>query len=202
MLKDARIYELNYDKTKDPVKWKILADSKHIRNCAKYKKIKEKSYPNVDHVDFTKTLSENFFAHVWPDITGSGKILDEYLADPRAAYYVTASERKIKFHDENAMDPDWKVKQCILGIVAAASEIENGFNCWKSGPGPGRKTYPDFGQWIPVDEMKCFVATAPFIWARKRWWYVDRRDLDWDMFMPFIEKSGTRPVSNYLLHIF
>jgi hypothetical protein len=34
MLKDARIYELNYDKDKDPVKWKILADGKHIHNCA------------------------------------------------------------------------------------------------------------------------------------------------------------------------
>ena len=39
-----------------------------------------------------------------------------------------------------------------------------------------------------MDKMKCFVSTAPFIWARKRWWYVNRRDLDWDMFMPFVER--------------
>jgi hypothetical protein len=188
MLKEVGVYNLQYDRNKESVKWKILADGEHIRNCPKYKKIKEKSYPNVDNVDFTKTLSENFFSHVWPDMTGSGKIMDEYLADPRAAYHITASERKIKFHDPNAIDHDWKVKQCILGIVAAASEIENGFCCWKAGPGPGRKAYPDFGQWIPLHEMKCFVSTVSFIWARKRWWYVDRRDLDWDMFMPFVEK--------------
>jgi hypothetical protein len=79
------------------------------------------------------------------------------------------------------------MKQCVLAMVAAASEMENGMSCWKAGKGPGRKFYPDFGQWVPRDEMLCFKLCAAFMWADEKWWFEDRRDIDWDSFMPAVK---------------
>jgi hypothetical protein len=33
---------------------------------------------------------------------------------------------EIKFHDETADNPDWKVRQCYTLMIAASSKIENG----------------------------------------------------------------------------
>jgi hypothetical protein len=35
-------------------------------------------------------------------------------------------KEKIKFHDADADDPDWKVTKCYLLLITAASEVENG----------------------------------------------------------------------------
>jgi hypothetical protein len=66
-----------------------------------------------------------------PGITGHAKLFEEYLADTRAEYHATAN-------NEDASDPDWKVNQCYILLVAAALEMEDGAeNLWKSGRATG-----------------------------------------------------------------
>ena len=164
-LKTTKILEVRFRRNEEPIKWTILGNGKHLRGNAKYTKIKKHSKPDLSDIDFSLEPHENFFKHVWPDLTGTAKIVDEYLSDPRAAFYNTACDLNIKFDDPTALDPDWKVKNCMLAIVASSSEIEDGFACWTSGNGPGRKALPDFGKWVPLNEMKCFVSTAKWIFA-------------------------------------
>ncbi len=43
-----------------------------------------------------------------------------YNSNTRAPYYKTVKEEKIKFYNENDLDPDWIIKQCymlLLGVV-------------------------------------------------------------------------------------
>lgn len=195
ILKDAKVFNCTYNDKEPPIVWKIYGDTEYITHDEKYSKIKNKSTPNLANVDFEhKTLHENFFEHVWPDMTGSAAIMDDYLQDPRAEFHQTYTQKNIRFHDpNNEEDPDWKMKQCVLALIAAASEIENGMDCWLAGKGPGRKYHPDFGQWVSFDDMCCFISCAAFIWADKKWWYCERRDVDWDAFMPTVEKwNATR----------
>ncbi len=54
-------------------------------------------------------------------------------------------------------DPDWKVKQCCLPLIAVATEVIIGMeNLWKSGPSTGLHNYPDFGQY-PRTTSRHFV---------------------------------------------
>jgi hypothetical protein len=77
---------------------------------------------------------------------GHAKIIDKYLSNPSATYHDTVCKDKILFLDEHAEDPNWKVKQCYLLIIAAVTEIVVGVdNLWKSGPSIGCHNYPDFG---------------------------------------------------------
>jgi len=47
-------------------------------------------------------------------------------------------KEKIKFHNNNASDPDFIIQQCYLLIIAGASEIGSGIeNLWKSRPSVG-----------------------------------------------------------------
>jgi hypothetical protein len=50
-----------------------------------------------------------FFKHIFPSIEGHINKLDKYLADPKAESYETVKHDKIKFHDKDAADPDWKI---------------------------------------------------------------------------------------------
>jgi hypothetical protein len=51
-------------------------------------------------------------------------------------------------------------------------------NLWNSGPSGGRRDYPDFGQDMSKHEFKCFQSAAAF------YWYLDRRDKPWEVFLP------------------
>jgi hypothetical protein len=63
------------------------------------------------------------------------------LADLKAKFYETVKHDKIKFHDEDAEDPDWMIFQAYTLLIVAASEIENGVdNLWKRGKGMGGAT--------------------------------------------------------------
>ena len=105
---------------------------------------------------------------------GHAKIIDKYLSNPLATYHDTVCKDKILFLDEHAEDPDWKVKQCYLLIIAAATEVVVGVdNLWKSGPSTGRHNYPDFGQYIPKNYFKAFCSAAPYAWAEEMYWYED-----------------------------
>jgi hypothetical protein len=97
-------------------------------------------------------------------ISGHAKIIDKFLSDPRANYNDTVVRYKIVFHDEDHEDPDWKVCQCYLLIIASATEIVSGIeNLWLSGPSAGRHTYPDFGQYMPINYFKAFALLLHFV---------------------------------------
>jgi hypothetical protein len=71
-------------------------------------------------------LGDVFFSEFFPRIVGHAIIIDEFHDDPRSPSYSTINNGNIIFHDENAQDPDWKVKRAYLLLIAAASELENG----------------------------------------------------------------------------
>jgi hypothetical protein len=99
-------------------------------------------------------------------LSGHAKIIDKFLSDARATYHDTVVRHKICFFDEIATDPYWMVRQCYLLIIASATEIVSGIdNLWKAGPSTGRHTYPDFGQYIPINYFKAFCSAAPFCWS-------------------------------------
>jgi hypothetical protein len=111
-------------------------------------------------------LGNVFFTKFFPSFIGHAKIIDEYHADPRSPYYSTVNNDNIIFHDENAQDPDWKVQKAYLLLIAAASEVVNGMeNLWKMGKSTGRRDYPNFGQYMPINYFKAFVAAAAYCWA-------------------------------------
>ena len=96
-------------------------------------------------------------------ISGHAKIIDKYLSDCRATYHDTVVRDKIVFFDESSQDPDWKVRQCYILLIASATESVSGVeNLWKSGPSAGHHTYLDFGQYMPVNYFKAFCSAAPF----------------------------------------
>jgi hypothetical protein len=74
----------------------------------------------------------------------------------------------MQFHDSEAEDPDWMVKQCYTLIIAGASEMENGVeNLWKKGATSGRRNHPDFGQYIGKNVIKAFKSAALFFLQKK-----------------------------------
>ncbi len=68
-------------------------------------------------------LTHFLFSYI---VAGHAKIIDTYLSDPRAGYHDTVVKDKIVFHDENASDPYWMVRQCHLFMIASATEVVNG----------------------------------------------------------------------------
>jgi hypothetical protein len=165
ILREAATYEMRYGKEEgDRIVWKILQDSDSIDlgmpdmdGDSQFKK-------NIDLNEDTD-LGDVFFTEFFPSIIGHAKIIDEYHADPRSPYYSTVNNDNIIFHDENDPDPDWKVQQAYLLLIAAASEVVNGIeNLWKRGKYTGRHDYPNFGQYMPINYFKAFVAAAAYCW--------------------------------------
>ena len=163
MTAESFTYQLDKDDDTKCITWKIHAEGDDIRNCETFARIQRKKQPEFQkEIKWENSMADNFFDLVWADMEGSSaKILDEFLNDSRCKYYNTYTNDNIKFHDEEAEDKDWKVKQCILVLIAGASENENGIKAlWKSGYGKGRKPKPDFGKYVSQNEMKCFMHGA------------------------------------------
>ena len=192
-LREAATYEMRYGKEEgDIIVWKILQDSDSIDLGMPDMDGDSRFKRNIDLNEDTD-LGDVFFAEFFPSIIGHAKLIDEYHADPRSAYYSTTINDNIIFHDENAQDPDWKVQQAYLLLIAAASEVENGIeNLWKRGKSTGRHDYPNFGQFMPINYFKAFVAAAAYCWADRKFWYIDKRDRSWDIFLPCLKEYNER----------
>lgn len=185
--RDATNFEMCWNKKdpKDVINWKIFADNEHYtdRNFSP----PTDSILELSNFDLNKTVTENFFEAIFPSIKGHAKVMDKFLSDERAPYYETVKQDRIIFHDEDADDPDWKVKNCYLLLVAAATEVENGVeNLWKRGKVGNRRNYPDFGRFVPINEMKAFCSVAPFCWCEEKYWYTPKQDSLWEVFLPCI----------------
>jgi hypothetical protein len=121
----------------ETVHWNIVPDNESIIDWRVPDFENNMATDQIDFDDDTK-LDDIFFKHIFPSIEGHSKKLDKYFADPKAEFYETVKHDKLKFHDEDAEDPDWKTRQAYTILIAAASEIENGFdNMWKRGKGMG-----------------------------------------------------------------
>ena len=143
--------------------WNILPEGTHITEDP-FVSPQESEFK--DDIDMTRPLDELFFEYFLPDVTGHAKIIDEYLSNTKAQYHETAKNDKIGFHDDTNKDPDWRVKQAYLIMIAAVCEIENGVeNLWRKGPSGGRHVYPDFGKYMKKNMFKCFTSAAPFCWC-------------------------------------
>ena len=172
-------------------KWEILADNNHIsRN---HLEVPEEPVVS-DAFDFEKrNLEDIFFDELWLSIKGRGRIIDTYHSDRRSSLYVTVQNDKIRFHDPEEADPDWKVRQCYLVMIAAATELENGItNLWKSGKSLGRRSFPDFGKYIHRKYFEAFCAAAPYCMCSRDEWYLDSRDKGWGVFMPWLNSCNEK----------
>ena len=194
---DARVYECKYKRDKAPIVWRIRGQDDHITNDKKFddlcQKLRETTVFN-DDIDFEgKKIDEVFFDHLWPDMTGCAENIDKFHSDRRSPYYTTVKNEKIKFADHLGYSDDigsshTLLKQCILCVIAAATEVESGMSLWKAGQSGGRQQYPDFGKYVPENTMRAFIAAFPFMWVDEKYWFVEKRDMPWEMFMPVIER--------------
>ena len=46
--------------------------------------------------------------------------------------------------------------------------------------------FPNFGQFMPISEMKPFCLAAPFWWAAEDHWYTPHHDTVWDTFLSYL----------------
>ena len=176
----------------DTIVWEILQDGQHItrgEDPMKYptevKRKKEIDFGDDGNCD---KYADIFFDHFFPDVSGHGKKMDKYLSSVEAPMYQTVLNDGIKFHDEEAEDPDWIIKQAYLLVLAAATESDVGVeNLWKRGKSGGRHDHADFGQYMPQNWFKAFQSAAAHMFCSEEHWYVNKRDRPWDIFMPALD---------------
>jgi hypothetical protein len=172
------------------VSWKIHGETEYITESPL--QIPDPTSIAKD-VDFKAPLIDNFFQHMFLDVTGHGKIMDAYLQDARASHHSTYLQLGHTFHDQNATDPDWLVKQCYTLMIASVSEVECGIeNLWKKGSSGGRQDYPDFGQYVDIKTFKCFTSAAAYCWAESSYWYRGRCETPWEVFLPCIKSFNDK----------
>ena len=117
--------------------------------------------------------------------------MDEFYKDPRSGMAATITNDNIKFERRGA-DPDFLLKICVTLMIAGANEVHNGVaSLWKQGLSYGFRDYPNIAQFLPKNYFKAFVHAFPFMWADRRFWYMSRNDLPWDVFQPFVNKYNS-----------
>ena len=172
------------------IDWEILPVDKHIEEDT----FEFPSPPQLNFGDRNLTdmnqLRDIFFDRIFPSVKGHGKLMDEYLADSRSSFHTTAKREKIRFHFEEADDPDWKIKLCYKLMISATLEKYTGLdNLWKKGkPVHSRHEYPDYGKFISKHEFQCFKAAAPFTFCDKKYWFLEKRDCPWDIFQSLLDQ--------------
>ena len=96
------------------------------------------------------------------------------------------------------MDSVNKVAALHFNSLANASvrgkpKVESGIeNLWKKGKSKGRRDYPNFGKYMPVNYFKAFVCAAPYCFCDEKYWYEDKRDQPFDVFLPCLEKFNEK----------
>eukprot|EP00041_Stephanoeca_diplocostata_P022673 m.543030 g.543030 ORF g.543030 m.543030 type:complete len:947 (-) comp22124_c0_seq2:84-2924(-) len=127
------------------LRWKLLEKDIEITQDA---------YDSHDSADVNSTiinvghesLTDIFFNHFLPDLTGSAKIIDEYLARRECPMHTIAERHNVKFHNttvssthsetETVEDPDHFVRLGFRLLLAAVSEPCTGVEAlWKEPDG-------------------------------------------------------------------
>ena len=94
-----------------------------------------------------------------------------------------------------------KVKLCLTLMVTAVLEVSRGVkNLWLHGALAGMKSYPNYGQYIPIDYMKALLHGLPYMWADKKYYDVEPNMLPFDFIQPFVDEyNKLRCVVSFLL---
>lgn len=77
-------------------------------------------------------------------------------------------------------------------ITASLEPVRGVDNLWKQGRADGFKPYPNYGQYIPKNYFKAFQHAFPFLWADKRYWFMDPKKMPWDLVLPFVRKYNEK----------
>jgi Transposase IS4 len=199
ILANAKTFDYQFtDNPADKVTWKIFGDQEYVREeddpmDTYTEEAVFKTEINFGSDDSFEDLSKLFFEHFFPDVKGHAKLLDEFHSDSRSPLFTTVKNDKIQFHDPNNEDPDWIVKQAYLLMLAAATEGDVGVeNLWKRGSTGGRRSYADFGQYMPKNWFLAFQCAAPYAFAPKQYWFQDRNEKPWDIFMPALDNFNDK----------
>ena len=56
------------------------------------------------------------------------------------------------------------------------------------GSGPGERSYPGYGKYIPKHYIKAFFHVLPLLWAPEEYWFRDQRTLPWEVVKPFFQE--------------
>ena len=170
------------------IKWLVLPDGVHVTEAEDPMVCPTELESKVVVECEPDACADIFFKHFFPDVTGHGKRMDEHCESVDAPFCQTCQHEKMKFHDEDAEDPYWIIKQCHLLMIAAVTEADVGIaNLWKTGKTCGRRLQADFGQCTPVNWFRAFCSACPFMWCDTKWWHKAKRDLDWDVFKPCLK---------------
>ena len=194
-METAKLFEMKYGNgDNEVIEWEILPDNVHITEDNDHMEWPDDLELKKDiNFDDNNALADIFFNDFFPCITGHAKLIDEFHTDMRSPMFQTVQDEKIAFHQERDEDPDWVVKQCYLLMIAAVTEAEIGVdNLWKRGESGGRHKHPDFGQYVPKNVFKAFTCAAAFVFTNRKWWYADKRDRDWDIFIPVLESFNEK----------
>ena len=172
------------------IDWKIFGDMEYITE----EDGSPMQYPEElslkKEIDFRmgaedNNLSEVFFEHFFPSVEGHAKLMDKFNQNFKSDYHQTYLKEKMTFYDAEAEDPDWIIKQCYLLLLAGVCEADVGVdNLWKKGKSGGRRMYADFGRYLPKNMFKVFLSCAAFMFCDEQYWYIDKRDLGWEVFEP------------------
>ena len=190
----ATEYEMRYgDGDDELLNWEILQDKVHLNKADD-----PMQYPTElefkREIDFdTNNFATIFFEEFLPSITGHAQLMDEYHSSPDSSYHITVKNEGIVFHDPDADDPDWIVKQCYLLLIAAVTEADVGVeNLWKRGRSGGRHNYADFGKYLPKNTFRAFQNASPLMFCDRENWYLDDRDKDWGIFRPCLSSFNDK----------
>ncbi|CAB9515559.1 unknown protein [Seminavis robusta] len=187
----AKTFDMHWsnDDGAECVPWKILPDGVHVTEAKD-----PMYYPDgvafKKQVDIGDSGANTDFAKFMPDLTGMAAKIDKFHSSIKSPMYSTVKSDRIQFYDEDGYfgnkDGDWMVKQCFLLLIASCLETENGSDLWKRGPSSGRKEYPDFGQYLPLNYWKAFTCAVGLCFGPEEYWYLDKRDVPWDAIVPAV----------------
>ena len=104
-VRNSKSFEFPYNKDGGAVTWDIK-DAGDDVNLTTF----EPEACNIE-IDMNDSFSNNFFKHVFPSIKGHAKLMDAFLSDEKATYYHTVKNKKLKFFNADADDPDHIIKQ-------------------------------------------------------------------------------------------
>jgi hypothetical protein len=192
ILRETTSFELNLNDN-SKLEWKILGDQEFISKDEDPLVYPDELRIQADVSFSEQTLSEIWFQYFLPCIEGHALLMDEYLSNQKAPYYITAKTKKVKFHRPDDEDSDWIVKQCYMLIIAAVTEAEVGVdNLWKQGEGGGRRDHANFGRYVPIHYFKMFLSCAPYLFCEKKYWYESYEDKGWEVFQPVMNSFNDR----------
>lgn len=78
-------------------------------------------------------------------------------------------------------------------IIVTSSILQNGVeNLWPAGLSIAGIPKPGFIEYMPEAYIWAFIMAFPFAFCKKKYWFIDRRDMPFDCFDPIVEKMNAK----------